>query len=127
MPTDAAGGADAVADAAIGAAVKAMARTRRNGEGQHEGREQQGVEPEVADAVADLGGPTREEAPVAPAMHAPEPFEPVARETRHKAAAEPLLLRRLQPSPLLLQRFQPSRRSAARPCASPRRCSPPAR
>ena len=49
-------------------------------EGQHENQEQQhGAEPEVADAVADLGGPAREEAPIAPAVHTPEPFEPIAR------------------------------------------------
>jgi ribonuclease E len=48
--------------------------------GHHESHNQHGVEPEIADAVGDLGGPTREEAPVAAVAHSPEPFEPVARE-----------------------------------------------
>jgi len=39
-----------------------------------------GTEAEVADAVADLGGPVREQAAAAE-PYAPQPFEPVARET----------------------------------------------
>jgi ribonuclease E len=49
----------------------------------------EGVEPEVADAVADLGGPSRAEAPSAPEPQAPQPFEPVARETPRDTAPEP--------------------------------------
>jgi ribonuclease E len=55
----------------------------QNGHGEHDERqphEQHGVDPEVADAVADLGGPGQTEAPVEPAQPAPQPFEPVARE-----------------------------------------------
>ena len=55
----------------------------QNGNGEHHDRqphEQHGVEPEVADAVADLGGPGQAEAPAEPAQAAPQPFEPVARE-----------------------------------------------
>jgi ribonuclease E len=62
------------------------------GEGDHDdqGHGQQGVEPEVADAIGDLGGPTRQEAPVAAPVHSPEPFEPVGRETPPPIpAAEP--------------------------------------
>ena len=44
-----------------------------------------GVEPEVAEAVADLGGPGRSEAPSRLEPHEPQPFEPVARD----AAPEP--------------------------------------
>jgi len=46
----------------------------------HHDAPQHGIEPEVADAAADLGGPPRVEAPAAPEPHAPQPFEPVARE-----------------------------------------------
>jgi len=76
--------------------------------GQPEGQEhQQGVEPEVADAVADLGGRTHEEAPVAPAMHSPQPFEPVARETPPaETAVEP-------PAPVSVP-AEPKRRSTVR-------------
>jgi ribonuclease E len=53
----------------------------------------QGVEPEVADAVADLGGPVRAETSFEPQPQpaAPQPFEPVAREVvpEHPAPAEP--------------------------------------
>ena len=57
----------------------------QNGNGEDHERqphEQHGVEPEVADAVADLGGPGQAEAPAEPAQAAPQPFEPVAREPR---------------------------------------------
>jgi ribonuclease E len=47
-----------------------------------------GAEPEVAEAAADLGGPVREEAPAAE-PHAPQPFEPVAREAAASPPAEP--------------------------------------
>ncbi|MEA2880110.1 MAG: ribonuclease [Hyphomicrobiales bacterium] len=57
------------------------------GHGEHQ--EHQGVEPEVADAVADLGGASRAEAPSAPEPQAPQPFEPVARETPRDTAPEP--------------------------------------
>ena len=71
----------------------------QNGNGEHHDRqphEQHGVEPELADAVADLGGPGQAEAPAEPAQAAPQPFEPVAREPEPSvrqpepaAAAEP--------------------------------------
>jgi len=54
-----------------------------------EHQEHQGVEPEVADAVADLDGPSRAEVPSAPEPQAPQPFEPVARETPRDTAPEP--------------------------------------
>ena len=89
---------------------------QNGGHAPHEGQEQQhqehqhqehqhGVEPEVADAVADLGGPPREDAPATPAMHTPEPFEPVARETppAHADAA-----------PVPLPAEPPKRRSTVR-------------
>ncbi|MEA2871176.1 MAG: ribonuclease, partial [Hyphomicrobiales bacterium] len=57
--------------------------------GHDEHQEHQGVEPEVADAVADLGGAGRAEAPSAPEPRAPQPFEPVAREAPRDAAPEP--------------------------------------
>jgi len=57
--------------------------------GHDEHQEHQGVEPEVADAVADLGGPSRAEAPSAPEPQAPQPFEPVAREAPRDTAPEP--------------------------------------
>ena len=44
-----------------------------------------GVEPEVADAVADLDGAGRADAPAAPAPVEPQPFEAVARETQAEA------------------------------------------
>jgi ribonuclease E len=50
----------------------------------------QGVEPEVADAVADLGGASPAEAPSAPEPQAPQPFEPVAREAPRDVAPEPV-------------------------------------
>ncbi|MEA2929760.1 MAG: ribonuclease, partial [Hyphomicrobiales bacterium] len=46
--------------------------------------EQGGVEPEVAEASADLGGPSRE-AP-APAPQMPQPFEPIARDPEPRPA-----------------------------------------
>ncbi|MBV8838205.1 MAG: ribonuclease E/G, partial [Alphaproteobacteria bacterium] len=46
-----------------------------------------GPEPEVADAVADLGGPIHEHAPEGE-PYAPQPFEPVARETARESARE---------------------------------------
>jgi ribonuclease E len=49
----------------------------------------QGFEPEVADAVADLGGPSRTDAPSAPEPQTPQPFEPVARDTPRDVAPEP--------------------------------------
>jgi ribonuclease E len=52
-------------------------------------QEHQGVEPEVADAIADLGGASRAEAPSAPEPQALQPFEPVARETPRDTAPEP--------------------------------------
>ena len=55
--------------------------------GSHEQAEQAGVEPEVADAVADLGGPV--EAPAAPDTRMPEPFEPVGREAAPPVEAPP--------------------------------------
>ncbi len=57
--------------------------------GHDEHQEHQGVEPEVADAVADLGGPSRAETPSAPEPQAPQSFEPVARETPRDTAPEP--------------------------------------
>jgi ribonuclease E len=63
----------------------------QNGDGEgHESQpgDEHGVEPEVADAVADLGGPRQMEAPVEPAQAAPQPFEPVAREPEPVAPAE---------------------------------------
>jgi len=57
--------------------------------GHDEHQEHQGVEPEVADAVADLGGPSRAEVPSAPEPQAPQPFEPVAHETPRDTAPEP--------------------------------------
>jgi ribonuclease E len=72
-------------------------RNRRGREGEAEFRngdgpngyagddDARGIEPELADAIADLGGPGRTEAPPAPAPHEPQPFEPVARDV----AAEP--------------------------------------
>jgi ribonuclease E len=82
-------------------------RNRRGREGEGEGSyagpnggheagdQQHGIEPEVADAVADLGGPgredapVREEAPVTREQPAPQPFEPVARETAPEPAPAP--------------------------------------
>jgi ribonuclease E len=75
-------------------------RRGREGEGGYAGPNghgeqaaHQGVEPEVADAVADLGGPVRTETPFEPQPQpaAPQPFEPVAREAapEHPALAEP--------------------------------------
>jgi ribonuclease E len=64
----------------------------QNGNGEHyerQPREQHGAEPEVADAVADLGGPGQAEAPAEPAHPTPQPFEPVAREPEPVASAEP--------------------------------------
>jgi ribonuclease E len=64
----------------------------QNGNGEHHDRqphEEHGVEPEVADAVADLGGPVQAEAPVEPAQAAPQPFEPVAREPERSPPPEP--------------------------------------
>jgi ribonuclease E len=52
----------------------------QNGGEHHERHEQHGVEPEVVDAVADLGGPSPAEAPPAYEAPAPQPFEPVARD-----------------------------------------------
>ena len=49
---------------------------------------QHGTEPEVAEAVADLGGPVRTEAP-APEPQAPQPFEPVGRDVAPEPAAPP--------------------------------------
>ncbi|HMK78114.1 MAG TPA: Rne/Rng family ribonuclease [Xanthobacteraceae bacterium] len=48
----------------------------------HEDHADDSAEPEVADAVADLGGPIREETPAAAphAAHLPQPFEPVGRD-----------------------------------------------
>jgi hypothetical protein len=43
----------------------------------------------VADAVADLGGPSRAETTSAPEPQAPQSFEPVARETPRETAPEP--------------------------------------
>jgi ribonuclease E len=57
--------------------------TAQNGDGEQDDRqphEQHGVESEVADAVADLGGPSQAEAPAESAQPAPQPFEPMARE-----------------------------------------------
>jgi len=56
--------------------------------GHDEHQEHQGVEPEVADAVADLGGPSHAEVPSAPEPQAPQPFEPVARETPRDFTSE---------------------------------------
>jgi len=64
----------------------------QNGDGdnhEHPPHEQQGVEHELADAVADLGGPSQAEAPVEVAQPAPQPFEPVAREPEPADLAEP--------------------------------------
>jgi ribonuclease E len=65
----------------------------QNGSGEPYERQpgdQHGVEPELADAVADLGGPGQVEAPIESAQPAPRPFEPVAREPEPAAApAEP--------------------------------------
>ncbi len=70
--------------------------------GSHEQAEQAGVEPEVADAVADLGGPV--EAPAAPDTRMPEPFEPVGREAAPPVEAPPETARRRstvrEPAPL---------------------------
>ena len=62
----------------------------QNGNGEDHERqphEQHGVEPELADAVADLGGPGQAEAPAEPAQAAPQPFEPVAREREPEPSA----------------------------------------
>jgi ribonuclease E len=73
------------------------------GEGAHAGRnggpddqprhhDERGVEPEVADASADLGGPSRAQAPAPEPTHRPQPFEPVARDPAPRpapVAAEP--------------------------------------
>jgi ribonuclease E len=71
-------------------------RRGREGEGGYAGpngghddqprQQEHGVEPELADASADLGGPSREEAP-APVPHMPQPFEPVARDPEPAAVA----------------------------------------
>jgi ribonuclease E len=68
---------------------------------------QRGVEPEVADAIADLGGPGREEAPAAPIPVEPQPFEPIARETPAQAAAPAQPGAHAEPE-------QPKRRSTVR-------------
>jgi len=92
---------------------------QNGGHAAHEGQDQQyqehqhqehqhGVEPEVADAVADLGGAPREDAPAAPAMHTPEPFEPVARETPPAQAAA------ASAAPVPLPAEAPKRRSTVR-------------
>jgi ribonuclease E len=49
---------------------------------------QHGTEPEIAEAVADLGGPVRTETP-APEAHTPQPFEPVARDVAPEPAELP--------------------------------------
>jgi len=80
MPSGGAAAVDAVADGATGADARAKPGRAPNG---HDGEArdgQHGVEPEVADAIADLGGPSREDAPIAPEQHSPQPFEPVARD-----------------------------------------------
>ena len=59
-------------------------------EQQEHHQHQQGVDPEVADAVADLGGASRADAPSAPQSEAPQPFEPVAREAPREIAQEPV-------------------------------------
>ena len=62
----------------------------QNGNGEDHERqphEQHGVEPELADAVADLGGRGQAEAPAEPAQAAPQPFEPVAREREPEPSA----------------------------------------
>ena len=78
-------------------------RRGREGEGEYAGRpdggnghapdhaNEHGVEPEVADASADFGGPSREDAPAPQQTHTPQPFEPVAREPepRHEERAAP--------------------------------------
>jgi len=75
-------------------------RRGREGEGGYAGPNghgeqaaHQGVESEIADAVADLDGPVRAETPFEPQPQpaAPQPFEPVAREVapEHPAPAEP--------------------------------------
>jgi ribonuclease E len=62
---------------------------QNGGNGEHHEAAEGGTEPEVADAVGDLGGPAREDipAPHAP-IHSPEPFEPVARDPEPQQAAE---------------------------------------
>jgi ribonuclease E len=57
--------------------------------GHESGDQPRGIEPEIADAVADLGGPPREEAPAAPEHHSPQPFEPVGRDTAPERAEPP--------------------------------------
>src|SRR4051812_26414157 len=62
----------------------------QNGNGGHheQPREQHGIEPEAADAVADPGGPSQVEPPIEAPQPAPQPFEPVAREPQPAAPAE---------------------------------------
>ncbi len=103
------------------------------GEAGHDGGEQSGVEPEVADAVGDLGGPTREEAPAASTAQTPEPFEPVARPAPAPAAepvdespgaAEPLKRRSTvrEPAPMFssgaMSDVQPGAPTAPEPAAA---------
>jgi ribonuclease E len=63
----------------------------QNGNGEHheQPREPHGIEPEVADAVADLGGPSQAEAPIEAPQPAPQPFQPVAREPEPASAERP--------------------------------------
>jgi ribonuclease E len=60
-----------------------------NGGNDEHQEHRQGVEPEVADAVADLGGASPAEVPSAPEPQAPQPFEPVAREAPRDVTPEP--------------------------------------
>ena len=96
-------------------------RRGREGEGEFAGRPnggpddqphhlEHGVEPEIADASADLGGPSREEAPYPAAAHTPQPFEPAAREP--EPAPAPIHAHVPEPEPVAPA--EPKRRSTVR-------------
>jgi ribonuclease E len=97
----------------------------QNGGEQHEAREQHGLEPEVADAVADLGGPIHTEQPQAPPQATAQPFEPVAREPEPPAAAEPPRRRSTvrEPAPMFssgaMSDVQPSSAGSTPPAPEP--------
>jgi ribonuclease E len=89
---------------------------RQNGGHDDQPRQDRGFEPEVADASADLGGPSREDAPAPEPTHAPQPFEPVAREREPRPERMPAPIAAEPPAPAGMPATAepPKRRSTVR-------------
>jgi ribonuclease E len=91
---------------------------RQNGGHDDQPRQDHGIEPEVADASADLGGPSRDDAPAPEPTHTqpPQPFEPVARdpEPRPERMPAPVAAEAPAPAAVSAPAEPPKRRSTVR-------------